>query len=200
MKIIDILFTNYKYNYIFNRIEQRQNTFSFLQAKNNFRNISLSNVVSLILLRNLVQKSPLAENTRSASTEVGGIRRRAWCRSCNAVVCFRPAMKRPISFVKVFWTSELVPIELCCLRKSESCFAMVGTDVTSTIGWASQVESGTSTSSVKSRWWRALAFLVIVALVGILYSLSLLLKLSGFSKNLTRDTRLLFLRFRYRVS
>ena len=55
--------------------EQPQNTFSLLRlrAKKNFRNISLTNVLSLILLRNFAKNSPPAEKTRSASTEVGGI-------------------------------------------------------------------------------------------------------------------------------
>ena len=53
--------------------EQRQNTFSFLRAKNNFRNISLSNVLSLIVLHSFVKNSPPAEKDRSASTKVGGI-------------------------------------------------------------------------------------------------------------------------------
>ena len=57
--------------------EQPQNTFSFLglrvRAKTNFRNISLTNILSLILLRNFVKKSPPSEKTRSDSTEVGGI-------------------------------------------------------------------------------------------------------------------------------
>ena len=55
--------------------EQHQNTFSFLRlrAKANFRNISLTNVLSLILLRNFVKNSPLPEKKRSDSTEVGGI-------------------------------------------------------------------------------------------------------------------------------
>ena len=55
--------------------EQPQNTFSFLRlrAKTNFRNISVTNVLSLILLRNFVKNSPPAEKNRSYSTEVGGI-------------------------------------------------------------------------------------------------------------------------------
>ena len=56
--------------------EQPQNTFSFLlrlRAKKNFRNISLTNVLSLILLLNFVKNSPPAEKAGSASTEVGGI-------------------------------------------------------------------------------------------------------------------------------
>ena len=44
-----------------------------LRAKKNFRNISLSNVLSLILLHNFVKNSPPAEKKRSASTEVGGM-------------------------------------------------------------------------------------------------------------------------------
>ena len=57
--------------------EHPQNTFSFLRlgAKNNFRNISLADVLSLILqvLPNFVKNSPPAEKTRSALTEIGGI-------------------------------------------------------------------------------------------------------------------------------
>ena len=55
--------------------EQPQNTFSFLRlrVKKNFRNISLTNVLSLILLRNFVKNSPPAEKNRSALTEEGGI-------------------------------------------------------------------------------------------------------------------------------
>ena len=53
--------------------EQPQNTFSFLRAKKNFRNISLYNILSLILLHNFVKNSPPAEKKHSASTEVGGI-------------------------------------------------------------------------------------------------------------------------------
>ena len=56
--------------------EQPQNTFSFLirlRAKKNFRDMSLTNVLSLILLRNFVKNSPPAEKTRAATTEVGGI-------------------------------------------------------------------------------------------------------------------------------
>ena len=55
--------------------EQPRNTFSFLRlrAKKDFRNISLTNVLSLIPLRNFVKNSPPAEKTRSASTEVGAI-------------------------------------------------------------------------------------------------------------------------------
>ena len=43
--------------------EQPQNMFSFLRlrAKKNFRNISLTNALSLILLRNFVKNSPPAE-------------------------------------------------------------------------------------------------------------------------------------------
>ena len=54
--------------------EQPQNTFSFLRlrAKKNFRNISLSNVLSPILLHNFVKNSPPAQKKLSASTEVGG--------------------------------------------------------------------------------------------------------------------------------
>ena len=55
--------------------EQPQNAFSFLRlrAKTNFRNISFTNVLSLILLRNFVKNSPPAEKKRSDSTEIGGI-------------------------------------------------------------------------------------------------------------------------------
>ena len=54
--------------------EQPQNTFSFLRANKNLRNISLSNVLSLILLHNFViNNSPPAEKKHSASNEVGGI-------------------------------------------------------------------------------------------------------------------------------
>ena len=43
--------------------KQPQNAFSFLRlrAKTNFRNISFTNVLSLILLRNFVKNSPPAE-------------------------------------------------------------------------------------------------------------------------------------------
>ena len=57
--------------------EQPQNTFSFLRlrvkTKTNFRNICLTNVLSLILLRNFVKNSPPSEKNRSDLTEVGGI-------------------------------------------------------------------------------------------------------------------------------
>ena len=55
--------------------EQPQNAFFFLRlrVKKNFRNISLTNVLSLILLRNFVKNSPPDEINRSALTEVGGI-------------------------------------------------------------------------------------------------------------------------------
>ena len=48
---------------VISRSEQPQNMFSFLtqRAKKNFRNISLTNVLSLILLRNFVKNSPPAE-------------------------------------------------------------------------------------------------------------------------------------------
>ena len=52
--------------------EQPQNTFSFLKAKKNFRNISLTNVLSLILLHNFVKNNPPVQKKLSASTEVGG--------------------------------------------------------------------------------------------------------------------------------
>ena len=65
-----------------------QNICSFFRAKNNFKKISLSNVLSLMLLRSFVRNSPPAENTRSASTEVGGTTRRALWRSCSSAVCF----------------------------------------------------------------------------------------------------------------
>ena len=42
-----------------------------LRAKKNFRNINLSNVLSLILLHNIVKNSPPAEKKHLASTEVG---------------------------------------------------------------------------------------------------------------------------------
>ena len=56
--------------------EQPQNTFYFLlrvRTKKNFRNISLTDVLSLILLRIFDKNSPPAEKNRSASTEVGKI-------------------------------------------------------------------------------------------------------------------------------
>ena len=110
-----------------------QNICSFLRAKINFKKICLSNELSLMLLRSLVNNSPPAENTRSVSTEVGGTIWRDWWSSCNSAHCFLPTMKSPIFLAKVSWTSELIS-ELCCFRKSDSCFAMNGTDVTTSTG------------------------------------------------------------------
>ena len=55
------------------------NTFSVLSFKNNLKNISLSRDISLRLGRSLVKNRPPAENTRSVSTEVGGIVNKERC-------------------------------------------------------------------------------------------------------------------------
>ena len=47
--------------------------FLSLEFKKNLSNISLSMDISLRLVRSLVRNRPPAENTRSVSTEVGGI-------------------------------------------------------------------------------------------------------------------------------
>ena len=68
-----------QYNTYMNKkvtFEQPQNTFSFflrVRTKKNFRNISLTDVLSFILLRIFVKNSPPAEKNCSASTEVGEI-------------------------------------------------------------------------------------------------------------------------------
>ena len=60
------------------------NTFSVLSFKKNLGNISLSWDISLRLVRSLVRNRPPAENTRSVSTEVGGIVRKERCSSISS--------------------------------------------------------------------------------------------------------------------
>ena len=50
-------------------------------------------VSNFIIVFNLVRKSPVAEKTRSASTDVGRITRKSLCRFSRSLVFFLPEIK-----------------------------------------------------------------------------------------------------------
>ena len=96
---------------------------SFWRKKNR-RNIIRSIYRSLRLVPSLVKNNPAAENTRSASTEVGGMVSRALFTAAMEVVCYLPTTNSCISLkylysrLKSSWTAGSRGLEVEQLYKS----------------------------------------------------------------------------------
>ena len=132
-------------------------TFSVLSFKKNLRNISLSRDISLRLLRSLVRNRPPAENTRSVSTEVGGIVSKDICSWEIAAVFSPPAAKSCTSFIKVSETGFEI---LLWSRSKDSLLVMLGSETSSRSSEAVTIEDF-SVSESNNLTCRLLRFLTI---------------------------------------
>ena len=95
--------------------------FLSLESKEKSKEHQYARDISLRLVRSLVRNRPPAENTRSVSTEVGGIVSKERCSWEIATVFSPAAAKSCTSFIKV---SEIS----LCSRSKDSLLVILGSD------------------------------------------------------------------------